>query len=240
MTTNKMKVEIWSDVVCPFCYIGKRKFEAALSQFNDAANIQIVWKSFQLAPEMKTQANNSLYQFLVDHNGMSMEQAIGASDQLAEIAQKVGLVYNFDKAIPANSFNANRFSHLAKHHNLQDEAEESLFRAYFTEGRNIDDIPTLILLGLQIGLDPTEVQSVLESDQYSDEVRRDIYESTQKGVTGIPFFVFDGKLSLKGAQETEILLETLQNTFAEWRNENPTLKAAVTDNNFCTIGEDCI
>ncbi|MBC7830170.1 MAG: DsbA family oxidoreductase [Chitinophagaceae bacterium] len=234
-----MKVEIWSDVVCPFCYIGKRKFEDALSQFRNADDIEIAWKSFQLAPDMKTEPNKNLHQFLAEHKGMSLQQAIIASDQIANIARQVGLVYNFDKAIPANSFDANRFSHLAKHHELHDEAEESLFKAYFTEGRNIDDIPTLILLGREIGLDPTEVKAVLESNRYADEVRQDIYELRQVGVASVPFFVFDGKLSISGAQDSKAFLEALEKTFAEWQNKNAALKPMVTDDNFCKMGEDC-
>src|ERR1700712_3645069 len=125
-----MKVEIWSDVMCPFCYIGKRKFETALSQFDENKNIEIVWKSFQLAPDLKTTPDKNIHQFLADHKGMSLAQAKGLNDRVAGVAAQSGLEYNFDKAIPANSFKAHRFTHFAKQHHLQDKAEESLFKAY--------------------------------------------------------------------------------------------------------------
>jgi predicted DsbA family dithiol-disulfide isomerase len=237
--TNKMKVEIWSDVVCPFCYIAKRKFESALSQFKDTTNIEIIWKSFQLAPDLITEPNNNLHQFLAEHNGMSLEQAMEVSDQVANAAKQVGLVYNFAKAIPANSFNANRLSHLAKHSDLQDQAEESLFKAYFTEGKNIDDIPTLIQLGKEIGLDTTEVKNTLESDRYADEVRQDIYEAKQAAVTSVPHFVFNTKMVVSGAQDSKTFLETLEKAFTEWQIENQKPNLIVTEGQSCKIGEDC-
>ena len=123
-TANKMKVEIWSDIMCPFCYIGKRKFETALSQFNHASDVKIVWKSFLLSPDMKTAPDKNIHQFLAEHKDISIEQARNLNNQVALSAQQNGLVYNFDKTIPANSFNAHRLSHLAKQHGLQEDAEE--------------------------------------------------------------------------------------------------------------------
>lgn len=239
MTTNKMKVEIWSDVTCPFCYIGKRKFESALSQFKDIAHIEIVWRSFELAPGFKTEPDKNMHQFLAEVKGISLEQSIGISNQVADTAKQVGLVYNFDKAIPTNSFNAHRLSHLAKQNNLQDKAEERLFKAYFTEGNNIDDIPTLIQLGKEIGLDQAEIINVLESDQYTDEVREDIYKAKKIGVASVPFFLFDKKTRISGAQESNAFLETLEKTFAEWRKENPTSTLEMINGPSCKIGEDC-
>jgi predicted DsbA family dithiol-disulfide isomerase len=217
MTTDKMKVEIWSDVMCPFCYIGKRKFEAALAQFKDNASIDIIWKSFQLAPELKTAPNKNSHQFLAEHKGMSLEQATRMNNQVADLAQQVGLVYDFDRAIPANSFNAHRFAHLAQHHELQAKAEEALFSAYFTEGRNIDDIATLVQLGEEIGLEPTDTRIVLDSNKYAAEVQQDIYEAQQIGVRGVPFFVFDRKYAVSGAQESGVFLETLGKAFTEFK-----------------------
>ncbi|HWW39222.1 DsbA family oxidoreductase [Pedobacter sp.] len=216
---NTMKVEIWSDVMCPFCYIGKRKFEAALEQFPDKDKIQLIWKSFQLAPELVTQPDKSLHQFLSEHKGISLEQAKGMNDHVRQLAKQVGLVYNFDTSIVANSFNAHRFTHFAKHYGKQNEAEESLFRSYFTDGKNIDDYPTLIQLGSEIGLDTAALKTALEDGSYADEVRIDIYEAQQVGVRGVPFFVFNRKYAVSGAQETPVFLETLQKSYAEWRQE---------------------
>lgn len=239
MVAKKMKIEIWSDITCPFCYIGKRKFENALLQFKNKDSLDIVWKSFELAPGFKTQPDKNMHQLLTELKGISLEQSISMSDQVADTASQVGLIYNFHKAIPANSFNAHRLIHLASDHNLQDKAKERLFNAYFTEGRNIDDIPTLIALGTEIGLDPTEVKNVFESNQYADEVKQDIHEAKQQGIASVPSFVFDKKLKVPGAQDTKAFLEILEKTFTEWRIENPESNFIVTEGQSCSIGGDC-
>ncbi len=213
--SSSLKVEIWSDVMCPFCYMGKRKFENALAEFPHADQITIEWKSFQLSPDMKTQPEKSIHQFLAEHKGFSVEQARGMNNQVSAAAAKVGLEYNLDKAIPANSFNAHRLSHLAKQHGLQNEAEEKIFAAYFTDGKNIDDIPTLISIGNDLGMDATEIKTVLESNQFADEVDKDIDEARQIGVRGVPFFVFDRKYAVSGAQESEVFTQTLERVFEE-------------------------
>ncbi|RZK77269.1 MAG: DsbA family oxidoreductase, partial [Pedobacter sp.] len=207
-----MKVEIWSDVMCPFCYIGKRKFEGALEQFKNTDNIEIVWKSFQLAPDMQTDPDKSIHQFLAEHKGLGLEQAKEMNEQVANYAAQAGLDFNFDQTVPANSFNAHRFAHFAKHHGLQDKAEEALFKAYFTDGKNIDDIEILVKLGQEIGLSPTETRSALESSLYANNVRHDINEARQLGVRGVPFFVFDRKVAVSGAQGSEVFLQALKKT----------------------------
>ncbi len=241
-TTNvntKMKVEIWSDVMCPFCYIGKRKFESALSQFEHKEKIEIVWHSFQLAPDLKTQPNKNIHQFLAEHQGISVEQAKEMNDQVTQMAKQVGLVYNFDKSIVANSFNAHRFTHFAKQYGKQNEVEELLFRSYFTDGKNIDDYATLIQLGEEAGLDTAALKTALENGSYADEVQKDIYEAHQVGVRGVPFFVFNRKFMVSGAQESNAFLETLRKSFAEWNKENPEAKLEVTEGKICTPDKEC-
>lgn len=239
MTASKMMVEIWSDLTCPFCYIAKRKFESALLQFKDAASIEIVWKSFEVAPGFITQPDNNMHQFLAGLKGISLEQSIEISKQVADIAAQLGLVYNFHKAIPTNSFNAHRFSHFAKQHNLQDQAEERLYKAYFTEGSNIDNIPTLMQLGKEIGLAPSEVRHTLESNQYGDEVRQNIREGKQLGVTSVPHFVFDRKTKISGAQDSSVFLGILEKTFAEWQLENQRISPMVLEGQACKTEGDC-
>lgn len=212
-TKDKMSVEIWSDIMCPFCYIGKRKFEKALSQFPHRDHIEITWKSFQLAPEMKTDKNKSIHQYLSEHKGFSIEEAKGMNDYVTKIALEQGLVYNFDISIVANSFKAHQFTHFAKKHGKQDEAEEAIFKAYFTDGKNIDDNDTLIQLGMELELDGDLLKSVLENNTYANNVKEDIYEAQQVGVRGVPFFVFDRKFAVSGAQESSVFLETLEKTF---------------------------
>lgn len=236
---NKMKVEIWSDIMCPFCYIGKRKFETAFDQFPGKDKVQLIWKSFQLAPELKTQPEKSIHQFLSEHKGISFDQAKGMNDQVTRMAKQIGLIYNFDKSVVANSFNAHRFTHFAKQYNKQNEAEEILFRSYFTDGKNIDDYQTLIELGKEIGLDAAALEAALENESYAASVQADISEAWQIGVRGVPFFVFDRKYAVSGAQESKAFLETLQKSFNEWQTANPEFTLEVTEGQSCNADEEC-
>ncbi len=236
---EKMKIEVWSDVVCPFCYIGKKKFESAVSEFAERNNIELIWKSFQLNPSLKTDLNTSVYQHLSDSKGIPVEQAKAMGGHAAEMANSVGITMDFDKAIVANSFNAHRIIHFAKANGKQNEMKERLLKAYFTEGRNIDDSETLISLGTEIGLNADEVKAVLESDKYADAVQADIKESQQLGVTGVPFFVFDRKYAVSGAQDSSAFLETLEKSFSEWRKANPTAQLQVSEGPVCMPDKVC-
>lgn len=204
-----MKVEIWSDVMCPFCYIGKRRFEAALAQFDDAANVEINWKSFQLNPTLKTDPSISIHQYLANAKGWDLEYAQQVNQQVTEMAEGEGLTYNFDRAIVANSFNAHRLIQLAKQHGLGGAAEEALFKAYFTEGKNIDDYETLINIGTAIGLPAEEIKQMLDTNSFADAINADINEAQALGIRGVPFFVIDRKYAVSGAQPTEVFLQAL-------------------------------
>ncbi|MCW5922151.1 MAG: DsbA family oxidoreductase [Saprospiraceae bacterium] len=210
-----MKVEIWSDVMCPFCYIGKRKFEEALSQFPHREKVEVVWKSFQLDPDLVTDTTKSVRQSLAESKGWSLEKTDEAMSYVVDMAKTVGLTYQFDKAVVANSFDAHRFSHLAKKHGLQDKAEERLFAAYFLEGKNTADHQTLIQIGTEIGLDSSEVKLALANNEYADEVNKDIDDAHQIGVTGVPFFLFNRKYAVTGARDSKVYLNALEKIFAE-------------------------
>ncbi len=213
-----MQVEIWSDVVCPFCYIGKRKFEAALEEFPQKDNLQIIWKSFQLDPEASSMGVD--YQKnLSERKGWSPEQTRGITENVTNMAAEVGLTFHFDQAIAANSFDAHRFSHFAQEHGLQDAAEEALFKAHFTDGKNIADRALLAELGVSIGFDSTEVANMLEGSMYSDAVRKDIDEASQLRVSGVPFFVFDRKYAVSGAQSSAVFLQTLEKALETWEGK---------------------
>jgi predicted DsbA family dithiol-disulfide isomerase len=235
-----MKVEIWSDVMCPFCYIGKRRFEEALSQFPNRESIHISWKSFQLDPHIQHQKGKHIDQYLADAKGMPLAQAKQLNDQVTRMAAEVGLIYHFDQAVVANSFDAHRFAHLAAKHGLGDDAEEALFNANFTEGKDISDHETLTRLGLDIGLDPIEVQSVLQSDMYADEVRHDIVEAQHLGVRGVPFFVLDRKYAISGAQPVETFSGALKQAYAEWSQTQEKPLMDLGDGQVCSPGGDCI
>lgn len=223
MNANKMNVEIWSDVMCPFCYIGKRRFEAALEQFPNKNKIEIEWKSFQLNPDMITNPNKKIDAYLAEVKGISLEQAQEMNERVTAMAKEVGLIYHFDKAIVANSFDAHRFTHFAKSKGLQDAAEERLFKAYFTEGKNTADAATLVELGVEIGLAENELKELLQSTSFSDAVNEDINEARNIGVSGVPFFVFDRKYAVSGAQASESFLQALIQSFSEWQSEQAAL-----------------
>jgi predicted DsbA family dithiol-disulfide isomerase len=233
-----MKVEIWSDIMCPFCYIGKRRFEAALEKFPSKENIEVQWRSFQLAPELETTPGKSVYEYLAEKKGWSIDYSEDMHNNLAATAKEVGLDYNFDTAVIANSFNAHRLSHLAAKYNLQDAAEERLFSAYFTEGKNVDDVETLVNLGTDIGLDESEIRSMLAGDIFTEEVNHDIYLSQQVGVRGVPFFLIDDKYTVSGAQATETFVGALEKAWSETENKKP-VSLNTSEGDSCAIDGDC-
>jgi predicted DsbA family dithiol-disulfide isomerase len=210
-----MKVEIWSDVMCPFCYIGKRKFEHALKEFGGEDEVKVEWKSFQLNPAMKTVAGKNINQYLAEIKGWTIEQAKEMNERVSAMAREVGLNYDFDKAVVANSFDAHRLIQFAKKNHKGDLAEEALFKAYFIDGKNTADHETLLQLGKEIGLDETELKKLLSGTDFANEVRADMEEANEIGVRGVPFFVFDRKYAVSGAQPSEVFLKTMQKVSEE-------------------------
>ncbi len=238
-TQPNMQVEIWSDVMCPFCYIGKRKFETALAQFPDKNEVEIMWKSFQLDPNQPTVPDKTVQQYLAERKGMSVQQAQQMTDHVTNVAKQAGLTFHFDKAVTANSFDAHRLSHLAKQHGLQNEVEEQLFAAYFTEGKNTADHHTLTELAESVGLNAQEVTSVLQSEQFADDVRADIYEARQLGVQGVPFFVFNRKYAVSGAQESQTFLSAIETAFSEWKKSSQSSERVTVEGPVCTTDGEC-
>lgn len=210
---KKHQVEIWSDIMCPFCYIGKRKFENALAESDYKDEVEIIWKSYQLSPDLVTNPNQNIHQYLAEHKNVSLEQAKGMNDHVTRMAAQEGLVYKMDKAIPANSLKAHQLSHLAAQHGLQNQMEELLFAAYFTQGKNIDDVEVLVNLGVSAGLEEAEIREALEKEIYKNAVLEDIETAMQIGVRGVPFFVFDRKYAVSGAQAKEAFMQTMEAAF---------------------------
>lgn len=205
-----MKVQIWSDILCPFCYIGKRKFEKALAQFPGKDSVEIEWKSFQLSPNLVTDTTTSTTYSLAKSKNISIEEAQLMIERVTSIAKNVNLEYDFEKAVVANSYDAHRLLHFAKEKGIQNEVKEKLLRAYFVEGKNIADFDSLILLGEEAGLNVEELNLLFKSNKYSDEVDKDIDEAQEIGVTGVPFFVFNRKYAVSGAQEVATFLNVLE------------------------------
>ncbi|HEY1023701.1 MAG TPA: DsbA family oxidoreductase [Sphingobacteriaceae bacterium] len=218
-TENKMTIEIWSDVMCPFCYLGKKKFETALSQFSGRDNIEVTWKSFQLMPSLRTDPEMAIHDFLSRERGLPAEQMKQLNSQVAAAGREIGLEFNFEKAIVANTYLAHRFLHFTKEHGKQNEAEELLFQAFFRDGKNVDDVNTLAGLGGKLGFDQTAVLDALTHDRYSEDVNRDINEAQQLGIRGVPFFVLDRKYAVSGAQDPSVFLQTIDQAYTEWENE---------------------
>lgn len=234
-----MKIEIWSDVMCPFCYIGKRNFETALAQFPDKENIEVEWKSFQLDPSAPEVATENQEDYLIKRKGMSREQVQGMLGNVTAMAKQAGLEYHLDKSVMVNSQKAHQLIQFAKTKNLGNEIEERLFKAFFTEGKNVADVETLAQLGKDIGLDENELQTAFTDDQYKFQMTQDIQEARNIGVSGVPFFVFDRKYGVSGAQPAEAFLETISKSFTEWRNKNPELKLEMTEGQSCDVNGNC-
>lgn len=235
-----MKIEIWSDVVCPFCYIGKRKMEKALQKFPFKEKVEIEWKSFQLNPDQQTKLGVSTFEDLSKSKGWSMEQTKQITSQVVGMAKAEGLTFDFDKAVVANTKNAHRLIHLAKEFGVQDAMKERLLKAYFTDGLNVDDTDTLIQLGKEVGVPEEKIKPMLESNQYEEAVDQDSYESRQIGVRGVPFFVLDRKFGISGAQPDEVFDQTLEKAWAEYTKNNPVLDiASGSDGESCDVDGNC-
>jgi protein disulfide-isomerase len=212
---NNLKIQIWSDVMCPYCYIGKRRIENALEKFEHKENVEIEWKSFELDANFPQQSNENIVDHLAKKYQKDTTWAKEMMDNMTQNAKNSGLDFHFEKAILANSHNAHRLLHLAKNHNLGDALKEQLLKAYLTDGKNINDLETLSLLGQQVGLNKEETETVLNSDTFSKEVKQDIATAREIGVQGVPFFVFDNKYAISGAQPVETFTQTLEKAWQE-------------------------
>lgn len=204
-----MQVEIWSDVVCAWCYIGKRRFEEALASFAGRDDVEVTWRSFELDPEGSREPI-SLTRQLAEKYDIDADEAAERHARTTTTAAGVGLELHLDRALSGNTFDAHRVIHLARSKGLQADAQERLFRAYFSEGRPISDRETLAELGGSVGLDADEVRGMLESDRFADEVREDELTASRFGITGVPFFVLDRRLAMSGAQPAEVMLAALE------------------------------
>lgn len=205
-----MKIDIWSDIRCPFCYIGKRNLESALAQFEHKDQVEIVWRSYELDPDLETDLNTSTIEYLAKRKGISKDASERMHAQVTQMAADSGLAYNFDISKVSNSFDAHRLIQFAKTVGLADNAEEALFKAYFTDGKDISDLNVLFDLGLGIGLNEKELHEVLHSTRFGKEVKADQAMANEIGVSGVPFFVFDFKYAVSGAQPPEAFLNALE------------------------------
>lgn len=204
-----MKVEVWSDIMCPFCYLGKKHFADALAEFAGRDDVEVEWKAFQLMPFVETEPGLSVDDLLVREKGIPLSQARQMNEQITRAGAAEGLTYDFARAVVANTFNAHRLIKFATSDDRQDAVVDGLFRAYFVEGRNVDDLTTLIEIGVAAGLDRTAVTEALGGERYADEVEGDIASARELGINSVPFFVFDRKYAVVGAQPREVFMQAL-------------------------------
>ncbi|MGH2870184.1 MAG: DsbA family oxidoreductase [Solirubrobacteraceae bacterium] len=205
-----MDIEIWSDIACPWCYIGKRRFEAALERFEHRDQVRVTWRSFELDPEAPPERHGDLAARLAEKYGMSVEQARASQQNLTEMAAGEGLTYHFDQARSGNTFDGHRVIALAAEHGLQDAMKERLLSAYFTEGELVSDPEALVRLASEVGIPADAVRETLASDRFADEVRADELTASRLGISAVPTFVVDRALGASGAHPAEQLLALLQ------------------------------
>jgi predicted DsbA family dithiol-disulfide isomerase len=215
-----MKIEIWSDFVCPFCYIGKRRLEEALQKF-DGVRPEIVFKSYELDPKAPIDADETMLELLSTKYQMSQSQAQQMIDGVIEQAASVGLEFNFSTMKRTNTFDAHRLAKFAYDKGKGPELTERLLLAYFTEGKHIGDQQTLMELANEVGMDVLEAEAILKSDQYKDDVLKDESEARQIGIQGVPYFIFNQKLVISGARSSDEFLEALRQSTAENPAESP-------------------
>jgi predicted DsbA family dithiol-disulfide isomerase len=207
---KRVLIEIWSDIACPWCYVGKRRFEAALAGFEHRDEVSVTWRSFELDPSAPRERGVDSATHLADKYGTSREEAEASQQKLADVAARDGLDMRFDLARGGNTFDGHRLVHLAAAHGLQDSMQERLMRAYFTEGELIGDSETLARLAFEVGLPHDEVDELLAGDGYAAEVRADERTAASLGIHAVPFIAVDRRIGAAGARPPEALVELLR------------------------------
>ena len=209
-----MRVDIWSDVICPWCYLGKRRFETALGAFEHASEVEVRWRSFELDPHAPPVRDGDQAARLASKYGLSVEQARAAQDRLTALAAAEGLHYRLDRTRPGNTFDAHRLIHLAASRGCQDQVKERLLAAYLCEGQPIGDPAVLLAEATSAGLDPVEAKGLLEGDGYASEVRADETEARERQITGVPFFLIEDSFGIPGAQDSDTMLTILRRAWS--------------------------
>ncbi len=210
-----MQVEIWSDMICPWCYIGKRRFETALANFAQRESVRVIWRSFELDPKAPRKHPGTLDEMLAHKYGVSPQQAAAMNERVTGIAREVGLEYRLNNAHPGNTFDAHRLLHFTATQQLGDRATERIMHAYFCEGLAVGDRAALARLAPEFGIAENEALAMLESDAYSKEVRADEARAAKLEITGVPFFLINEKTGISGAQPVEAFAEALQQAWGE-------------------------
>ena len=211
VVSETVKVDIWSDVACPWCFVGKRRFETAAAQFAEGGgSLEVEYHSFELSPDTPVDFEGTEVDFLVSHKRMPAAQVESMLAQMTQLASTEGLSYDFDALQHTNTIKAHELLHYAKAQGRQLDMKERLLAAYFEEGRHVGRIDDLADLAEEIGLDRAEVVEALKSDQFVADVQADKDQAIAYGITGVPFFVIDGKFGVSGAQDPSVFVDVLQ------------------------------
>ena len=232
-----MKVDIFSDIRCPFCYVGKKKFEKALDKFANSGDIEVVWHSYQLDPYLQTQPDRDPYDFFTESKGISLQQAKMMHEHAYNAGKEAGIDFNFDNQKVANSYKGHLLIQLAKQKGLANEMEEELFKEQFINAKNIDDENELISIGKNVGLSEDEVKNALNSEDLKNKISEDGFLSRQIGVRAVPFFVFNDKYVVSGAQSPEVFLEVLEKSYEEFSAGDKGLQ--LIDGDSCDADGNC-
>ncbi|AKS38157.1 DSBA oxidoreductase [Anoxybacillus gonensis] len=230
-----MKIEVWSDFVCPFCYIGKRRLEQTLEPFPHRENVEVVFRSFELDPNAKKETPFSIHEIIAQKYGMSVEEAKRANADIGKQAEAIGLTFRFETMKPTNTFDAHRLAQYAKEKGKLHEVVERLFYAYFTESKRISDRDVLLELAEAAGLGRKEAESVLDGEHYAEQVRKEEAMAAQLGIRGVPFFVLNGKYAISGAQPVEVFRQALEKVWME-EQQSSSLPSLAEEGKTCTDG----
>ncbi|MCP4522262.1 MAG: DsbA family oxidoreductase [Cytophagales bacterium] len=238
--SEKMKIEIWSDVMCPFCYIGKKRLEQVIENAEYKDQIEIIWKSFQLDPKAVTDPSVKIVEHLSKKYAWSLEDARERVNATINMAKDEGLDFQYDNAIYTNSHQAHRLLQFAKTQRKGNELKERLFKAYFTEGKNVDDTTILLAIAKEIELDIEESKKVLENkNSFADKVAQDAYEAQNLDVRGVPFFLFDRKYAIRGAQVPKTFEGALDQAFGEWKKNQNNDVNTIASGDSCDANSGC-
>jgi predicted DsbA family dithiol-disulfide isomerase len=228
-------IEIWSDIACPWCYIGKRRFESALARYEHRDEVQVTWRSFELDPHAPHEQEHDAATHLAEKYGTTRDEALAMHARMTDTAAGEGLEFRFDRARRGNTFDAHRLLHLAAAHGRQDAAKERIMRAYLTEGELISDHDVLVRLAGEVGLPEDEARDMLAGDRFAAEVRADERTAQSLGIHAVPFFVADRAMGASGAHPPEALLEFLRQA----RAANPPLEVAAAADTCAVDGSGC-
>jgi len=238
---HQMRVEVWSDVVCPFCYIGKKNFEKALVQFEFAKEVVLEWKCFQLDPDFVQNIEDryNIREELAHKYRRSLAETDVMLAQITATAESVGLHFDFERAVRFNTYNAHRILLKAQDEGIGNQMSEAFFSAYFEQGKDLGNRAELKEIALKNGLNEKDFDGALEDESFAYSVKQDIQEAANLGISGVPFFVFNRKYGVSGAQPPQVFLDSLKKAYKEWKGTADIKIEHLADGSSCDINGDC-